>query len=385
MAYIQGTAESMFDLLEIIKNLATSQGWEVLGDISTPYNDIPRNGRLASVSGSTGALSNGLSNAKFNVIMQRPVKPINISFTGNAKVTIYSVLYDQTKELIAENVGSGYEFPQEIKEKEYIQFEITPNGNIYDFHLNFTSENHTIQERFISLSNNDDKNNVILNLAVQILTNGRANLIIGTSTGFSPELSINYQANTKLGYILSDDESVEYRINLNRHRIIVSTKIQRESEIWQICYYGRILIYGGEWALPDCNALMTTSLENTHFTQSLNANFNNPFLYFSGAFSQVSSTALSEDNANATICNIDAPISGEIVRFPIVCYRITDSYYTNQTKGDIFGEMDGFYSVILPPNVNRGDEISLNGESFIVIAKGSDFSSPYESYIMKKD
>ncbi|MBQ9876724.1 MAG: hypothetical protein IJM31_06555 [Campylobacter sp.] len=101
MAYIQGTAENMFNLLEVIKNLAVSQGWEVLGDTTTPYNDIPRNGRLVSVSGSTGALSNSLSNAKFNIIMQRPVKPINISFTGTAKVTIYGVLYDQTKELIA--------------------------------------------------------------------------------------------------------------------------------------------------------------------------------------------------------------------------------------------------------------------------------------------
>ena len=46
-AYIQGTANDMFDLLEIIKNLAISQGWEVLGDTITPYNDIPRNGGLA--------------------------------------------------------------------------------------------------------------------------------------------------------------------------------------------------------------------------------------------------------------------------------------------------------------------------------------------------
>ncbi|MDA3046697.1 hypothetical protein OFO10_05950 [Campylobacter sp. VBCF_06 NA8] len=383
MAYIQGTANSIFDLLEVIKNLAVSQGWEVLGDTATPYNDIPRDARHCDYTGTISALGNSVSSASFNVIMPRAVSVSGLNFKGSVSVTIYGIDFDQTRELIAESVSSGYEFSAEVKAKKYVQFQVIPSGTIHDFHINFTCENE-ILERFVTLSNKDDSNNVIINLCAFIGVGGRANLAVATSTGFSPDLPIEEQLNTKLGYILSDDESIGYRINLNRHRLIISANLQRASETWQICYAGRLIIYGGKWALPDCNAIMATHLSDTRFNETQNANFNSPYIYFSGAFSQVSSTALSKESANATICNIDAPISGEIVRFPIICYRITNSYL-DQSAGDIFGEMDGLYSVILPPNVHRGDEVSFGDQNFIVIAKGSDFSNPYESYIMAKE
>ena len=378
MAYIQGTAESMFDLLEIIKNLATSQGWEVLSDKLTPYNDIPRNAKFCEYEGSIGAISQNISetSSSFRVVLPREISPQSVRWVGNTTATIYGIQYDQTRELIASSVSSGYEFEPEVKAKKYIQIQVVASANINDFHLNFTSENENFM-RYLVLSNGDDDNQVILNLNAFISTKNKANIAITTSTGFSPNLDIENQLHAKVGYILGDDESVEYFININHSRIIIFTKILRpdddmqKNEVWQLCYAGRIRIYGGEWSLPDCNAIIASSYENRKWNESLKCNITNPFVYFSGAFSQVTSTAFSSAKTNLINCNLEAPQGGEIFSTPIICYNSTN----------VFGELDGLYNVILPQGVDRCDTLSLENKDYLVVADGTGFNR-FDSFAM---
>ncbi|MBP3223957.1 MAG: hypothetical protein J6M14_01475, partial [Campylobacter sp.] len=144
MAYIQGSANGIFELLEIIKNLATSQGWEVLGDRVTPYNDIPRDARHCIIaSGDNNTINSNftMSGNNLNIIFPREISLNSLNFVGNTTLRIYNIKSDQTSELIAENVGSGYEFNQEIKAKKIIQLRVVGSANFSDLHLNFTSQN----------------------------------------------------------------------------------------------------------------------------------------------------------------------------------------------------------------------------------------------------
>ena len=382
MAYIQGTAENIFNLLEIIKNLATSQGWEVLSDISTPYNDIPRNGKGCLLDTAVGAINENLTqiSTAFNIILPREFSVNSVRYIGNATVTIYGILYDQTKELIASNVSSGYEFEPEVKAKKYIQIQVNASSGVSDFHVDLTSQ-ITNLSRYLVLSNNDDINNVVLNLEAFIAAGDKANLAMTTSTGYSPNLSIENQLHSKVGYLLGDDGEIDYYINLNNQRLILFTKIHRpedsdqKNEVWQLCYVGRIRLYGGEWALPDCNAVIATSFEaDKRWSESLKSNITAPFIYFSGGFSSTSSTALSSQSVNLANCNIEAPQGGEIFSAPIICYN----------SSNIFGELDGLYSVILPNGVNRCDTISLENSDYLVVAEGTRFNK-FDTFAMSKE
>lgn len=381
MAYIQGTANDMFDLLEIIKNLAVSQGWEVLSDTTTPYNDIPRDGKFCSVEYGSGAISSNKTNSanSLRVLMPREISPESVSFIGGGSVTIYGILFDQTKELIASGVSSGYEFGDEVKAKKYIQIEANGTNAMQDFHLNFTSENESLS-RYLVLSNNDDVNNVILNLEAFIDIHGKANLAITTSTGFSPDLNIGNQLHSKVGYLLGDDGEIDYYANLNNQRLIIFTRIYRpddsmqKNEVWQLGYIGRIRLYGGEWALPDCNAIVASSFESKKWNETNKANITAPFVYFSGAFSQVNSTAFDSASVTAVNANIEAPQGGEIFSTPIICYN----------SNNIFGELDGLYSIILPDGLNRLDTITLENENFLVVQSGTGFNK-FDTFAMSKE
>lgn len=383
MAYIQGTTENMFDLLEIIKNLAVSQGWEVVSDTTTPYNDIPRNGKGCLLDTASGAISENLTgtSTSFNIILPREFSVNSVRYIGNATVTIYGILYDQTKELIASNVSSGYEFPPEVKAKKYIQIQVNASSAISDFHIDLTSRNGVLSRYLVLKNNLPNDNQVVLNLEAFIMAGDKANLAMTTSTGFSPNLSIENQLHSKVGYLLGDDGEIDYYINLNNQRLIIFTKIHRpedsdqKNEVWQLCYVGRIRLYGGEWALPDCNAVIVTSFNaNKRWSESLKSNITAPFVYFSGGFSATSSTALSSKSVNLANCNIEAPQGGEIFSAPIICYN----------SANIFGELDGLYSVILPNGVNRCDTISLENFDYLVVADGTGFNK-FDTFAMSKE
>lgn len=383
MAYIQGSTNGIFELLEIIKNLATSQGWEVLGDVSTPYNDIPRDARHCIIaSGNNNTINSNftISGNNLNIIFPREISLNSISFVGNATLSIYNIKSDQTSELIAENVSSGYEFSDEIKNKKIIQLRITASANFSDLHLNFTSQNANLSRYLVLKNNLPNDNQVVLHFEAYIEPNGRANLAVASSTGYSPALPIENQLNSKVGYILGDDGEIKYRLNINASRLILTTIIHRAdhssqpNEYYQMAYLGRIRLYGGEWALPDCNALIAPSFTSAHWSETPKSNITDPQIYFSGAFNATKSTAFSSATTNANNCNITAPEGGEIFTTPIICYN----------GSNVFGELDGLLNIILPDNANRGDTISVGGSDYIIVTSGVGFNK-YDCFAMIKE
>lgn len=379
--YISGKCNGTFELLEVIKTTAISAGWSVLNENTVPYSDIPRDALNSYSEGDIGAISSSVSSSSssFKVIMPRDFSVIGISFVGSASVTIYGIGFDQTRELLCSDVSSGYKFSEEIQKKKFIQIEVIATVNISDFHLEIKSDYPNL-EKNLTITNGDNSNNAILNFSSFIQFGGKTNMAITTSTGYSPNLRIENQLNSKVGYVLGDDKEIEYLISINHHRLIMALKIHRpddsvqKNEVWQLVYLGRIRLYGGEWALPDANAIITTAFTSRKWNEGLKNNITKPFVYFSGSFSEANSTAFSSSTTSAINCNIEAPQGGEIFSSPVICYN------TN----NIFGELDGLYNIVPPDGVGINDEISLENRAFIIVSDGTGFSK-FDTFAMIKE
>lgn len=385
--YVEGTCTGMFELLEVIKTTAISAGWKVVGEKEVLYNDIPRDAKYCIPDGdiySIKANKTTPSRSSFRVIMPRGFKPFSLSYEKNSQnkgVTLYGVLFDQTRELIfKENLESNAAIPVPFNEKEYIQIEAIPNGGeIYDFHLNLQSSS-PILEKEIFLHNNDDVNNVFLNFKAFIEHIDKTNLMFGTSTGYSPDFSVEKQINTKIGYLYGDDKEMEYKISINNSRIVIILKIHhpgdvdQKNEVWQFAYLGRIRIYGGEWALPDCNAVICSGFESLRWSEFAKANIQKPFLNAGGNFIEILSTAFSSPTQNPQNCNIVAPPNKSIFSMPIICYD----------NSNIYGELDGVINVVSPDGVNNGDEISIDDKPYTVISNGIGFNK-FDAFAVIKE
>lgn len=327
--YKEGKANGIFELLEVIKSAALSAGWEVLNDVTTPYNDVPREGKYCIIPvGNANAISEDttMKTDIFNVVLPRVADFGSLRFNGD-KVSIYKVYNDQTKELLCSEVENGYS----LQAKDIIQFRVEATKPISDFHIDFTSQTKVLSCYLVLKNNLPNDNQVILNLKAFIEPNGRTNLAISSSTGFSPNLDIHEQLNTKVGYILGDDDEIKYHLSVNNSRIILTTVIRRTdnsyqpNEYFQIAYIGRLRLYGGEWALPDCNALIAPSFKSDFWYQAPKSNVIKPFVYYSGSFGEVNSTAFSKETVNNVNCNITAPQNGEIFATPISTHKFTSN------------------------------------------------------------
>lgn len=380
--YVSGKCNGMFELLEIIKTTALSVGWEVKKSELTPFNDIPRDSETIYKEGSVGAISTNIgekTSGSFRVLMPRLFSIKSVNFKNATSITVYGVLYDQTRELVGENITSGAIFSEEIQAKKYIQLEVVGN-NIQDFHAEIVSDNINLASDLV-ITNNDTINNVYLNFRAFISADDKTNIKFTSSTGFSPELGIDSQLHSKVGYILGDDKECDYFLNLNSSRLILGIRLYRPNDaiqknpLWQICYLGRLRIYGGEWALPDANAIIAPSFTNMKWNQKIaGANFTKPFVYFSGEFSEVNSTAFSSATHSDTNCLLEAPENGEIFLTPIICYN----------KENIFGQLDGIYNLILPDGVAEMDTISVETKSCVVVQDGIGYNK-FDAFAIRKD
>ena len=379
--YVSGKCNGIFKLLDKIKETAVNAGWQVLGEKEIPYTNIPRGGAHFTVEKGSGAISrNQTENANnLTVIFPRPVNLNSVTFKGIEKITINGVLFDQTRELIGTEITDNTEFSDEIKAKKYIQIEAVGSANFSNFDLNFSCETNIILQKDLIITNADDNNQVILNFSAFIEPDGRSNIAITSSTGYSQTLPIEKQLNAKLGYILADDKELNYHISFNNNRMLLNLSIYRpddavqKNEVRQIIYLGRIRIYGGEWAIPDCN-LILSSYENTKWNNYKGCNILNPYLFCANAWKQINATAFNSSTFDASNCDIVSPPNGEMFSAPII---LSDTY-------NIYGEIDGIYNLIMADGINYGDEIAIENNPYIVVADNIGFNK-FDTYAFKKD
>lgn len=379
--YVSGKCNGIFKLLDKIKETAVNAGWQVLGEKEIPYTNIPRGGAHFTVEKGSGAISqNQTENANnLTVIFPRPVNLNSVTFKGIEKITINGVLFDQTRELIGTEITDNTEFSDEIKAKKYIQIEAVGSANFSNFDLNFSCETNSILQKDLIITNADDNNQVILNFSAFIEPDGRSNIAITSSTGYSQTLPIEKQLNAKLGYILADDKELNYHISFNNNRMLLNLSIFRpddatqKNEVRQIVYLGRIRIYGGEWALPDCNIILG-SKENLKWNEYKGCGITKTFIYYANDWREADTSAFNSAVTNASNCDIVSPPGGEMFSCPIVLY---DNY-------NVFGEIDGLYNLIMADGINYGDTITIENNPYIVVADNIGFNK-FDTYAFKKD
>lgn len=379
--YVSGKCNGIFKLLDKIKETAVNAGWQVLGEKEIPYTNIPRGGAHFTVEKGSGAISqNQTENANnLTVIFPRPVNLNSVTFKGIEKITINGVLFDQTRELIGTEITDNTEFSDEIKAKKYIQIEAVGSANFSNFDLNFSCETNIILQKDLIITNADDNNQVILNFSAFIEPDGRSNIAITSSTGYSQTLPIEKQLNAKLGYILADDKELNYHISFNNNRMLLNLSIFRpddatqKNEVRQIVYLGRIRIYGGEWALPDCNIILG-SKENLKWNEYKGCGITKTFIYYANDWREADTSAFNSAVTNASNCDIVSPPGGEMFSCPIVLY---DNY-------NVFGEIDGLYNLIMADGINYGDTITIENNPYIVVADNIGFNK-FDTYAFKKD
>lgn len=381
MAYSNGSVNGIFKLLDKIKETAVNAGWQVLGEKEIPYTNIPRGGAHFTVEKGNGAISqNQTENANnLTVIFPRPVNLNSVTFKGIEKITINGVLFDQSRELIGTEITDNTEFSDEIKAKKYIQIEAVGSANFSNFDLNFSCETNIILQKDLIITNADDNNQVILNFSAFIEPDGRSNIAITSSTGYSQTLPIEKQLNAKLGYILADDKELNYHISFNNNRMLLNLSIYRpddavqKNEVRQIIYLGRIRIYGGEWALPDCNIILG-SKENLKWNEYKGCGITKTFIYYANDWREADTSAFNSAVTSVANCDIVSPPGGEMFSCPIVLY---DNY-------NVFGEIDGLYNLIMADGINYGDTITIENNPYIVVADNIGFNK-FDTYAFKKD
>ena len=381
MAYSNGTVNGIFELLEKIKETAINAGWQVLDEKEIPYTGILRGGAHFFVESGDGAISQNQTESASNLtlIFPRPVNLSSITFKGADNITLNGVLFDQTRELIGAEITDNTEFGDEIKAKKYIQIEAIGSTNFSNFDLGFSCETNSVLQRDLIITNNDDNNQVILNFSAFIELDGKSNIAITSSTGYSQNLPIEKQLNVKLGYILADDKELNYHLSFDNNRMLLSVAIFRpddavqKNEVRQIIYLGRIRIYGGEWAIPDCN-LILSSYENTKWNNYKGCNILKPFLFCANAWKQIDTTAFNSSTFDSSNCDIVSPPSGEMFSVPII---LSDAY-------NIYGEIDGLYNLIMADGINYGDEIAIENNHYIVVTDNIGFNK-FDTYAFKKD
>lgn len=382
MAYSNGTANGMFGLLDKIKETAVSAGWQVVKESVIPYTNIKRGGAHFTVEKGEGAISENQSDSTTQnviVIFPRPISLNSLTFKSANSITLNGVLFDLTREKIGDGFTDGAVFSDEVKAKRYIQVEAVTNGATSNYDLNFTCDTNAILQRDLVITNGDDVNQVILNFSAFIDTNGRTNIAAASCTGYSENLPIEKQLNAKLCYILGDDGEIKYNLSFNNNRMLLSVAIFRpddatqKNEVRQIVYLGRIRIYGGEWALPDCNIILG-SKENLKWNEYKGCGITKTFIYYANDWREADTCAFNSAVTSVANCDIVSPPNGEMFSAPIVLY---DNY-------NVFGEIDGLYNLIMADNINYGDTITIENNPYIVVADNIGFNK-FDTYAFKKD
>lgn len=388
--YVEGTCTGMFELLEVIKQTAISVGWVLQKEVSLPFNKVYNN---ESFINSNPNLVDDLLTTKglesfINLPRKESIKGVVIKgLESGGVVSIYGVLEDNTEILIKDNLTKSINFESLQK---YNRYKTSSTKNVSEINLSINSNDIVQKEIYLQSSGSSDMEQICVNFKAFLVPNDYTNLMCSTALSFSDALSFNDQLNSLTSNIAGLDNEIKYFLNIDKNRIILAIKVFNENDpyqkdpLYQIGYFGKLRIYGGEWSFSSNFASIGGSYDlMARFSSIEKGNLENPKLLINQEIVNPSSNIT---NWNKENLDISPYPNGELFSTPIFYYKKNSRDITQgaNSNGGIYGELDGIVKIAATTRINNEDCISINDSEYVVIQDGK-INSAYNLFAIKKE
>lgn len=362
--FIHGKAK-IFDFIDILKENCIKAGWNLKKEkvlkFDKIYNTI--NFKLSSEN-----LTDDLfhtSESFLFVTLPRKAKAKELIFNGEgAKVSVYGVLQDNTEEIIFKDATTS---PQKLDtKKQYARYKIISDVEIKEANLTFETGLNLQKEIYLQSFGSSEKEEICVNFGAYLMPVDFSNLQCNVASGFSNELDF-FNQNNGINSVMGCGEEFDYFLNIDKNRIILVMKISEENaSLYEIGYFGKLRLYGGEWSVTTNFANIAPSYNaQKKFLDIDKSCIENPeILYANTRYS------LTENNTNISgPSGLDlAPFNnGDVYCVPIFYYKKREG---DRLNGIFFGEVDGIIKIVTAKGLNSEDEINIDGKNYIVFQNG---------------
>lgn len=387
--YVEGTCAGMFELLNVIKTTAISVGWKLQKEVITPFNKVYNN---ESFINSNPLLVDGLATTKGKesfINLPRKESISGLSLDGEGEVSVYGVLEDNSEVLIKDKITASTTFAQTQK---YNRYKVASSKDISEINLVINSDKTLQQEIYLQSSGSSQMEQICVNFKAFLVPNDYTNLMCSTALSFSDALSFNDQLGSLTSNIAGLDNEIKYFLNIDKNRIILAIKIFDENDayqkdpVYQIGYFGKLRIHGGEWSFSSNFASIGGSYDlMARFSSIERGGLENPKLLINQEIVNPSSNIT---NWSKDSLDISPYPNGELFSIPVFYYKKNSRNITqNQEQyfdGEIYGEIDGIVKIVATTGINNEDCISINGSEYVVIQDGK-INSAYNLFAIKKE
>lgn len=384
--YFNGKVNGIFELLNKIKEMATSAGWEVLNEKSAPLDTIPPNFEgcfITDVQSGATLIDNSptITNSEIYITLPRSLnlKSFEILGTRNSsKVQIYGVDSKNAEFLLIQDAATSGSVNGN---KEFNRFKIKAD-DIGEVKLKFDDKG-ILQSKELNLKSKgkSGNENIFLNLRAFLAAPDLANLIIANALSYSNSLELKNQFGTPLNIstICGIDGEMEYFCNINKNRLIIALKIHKPDDafqkdpVYQIGYFGKARIYGGEWSFCDPNVNASCSTDALcRWSACEKSSIDTPLAYLpKNGWVKFDTNCLGWNENNMNI----APYpSGELFATNITLFN----------KTTLLGELDGILKLVAVDGISSEDELNMDGEKYVVIGDGKK-RGKFDFYAILKD
>lgn len=391
--YVEGTCTGMFELLEVIKQTAISVGWVLQKEVSLPFNKVYNN---ESFINSNPNLVDDLLTTKglesfINLPRKESIKGVVIKgLESGGVVSVYGVLEDNTEILIKDNLTKSINFESLQK---YNRYKTSSTKNVSEINLSINSNDIVQKEIYLQSSGSSDMEQICVNFKAFLVPNDYTNLMCSVALSFSDALNFNEQLGTLSSNIAGLDNEIKYFLNIDKNRIILAIKVFNENDpyqkdpLYQIGYFGKLRIYGGEWSFSSNFASIGGSYDlMARFSSIEKGNLENPKLLINQKIVTPSSNITNWSKENLDISPYP---NGELFSTPVFYYNKNTQFIDRQNteeyfNGEIYGELDGIVKIVATAGIKSEDEITIKGVNYLVIQNASK-NDAYNLFAIKKE
>lgn len=232
-----------------------------------------------------------------------------------------------------------------------------------------------------------------INFKVFLVPTDYTNLIASATLGYSSELNFSNQQGALNSAILGLDNEIDYYLNCDKNRIIIAIKILKENDpfikesVYQIGYFGKLRIYGGEWSFSSNFASIGSSYDlNTRFSNVNKGNLENPKLIING---NIVNPSTNISGWSLDTLDISPYPNGELYCTPVFYFKNNskniNTFNSEKTfDGEIYGELDGVVKIVATGEIKSEDTINIKDHEYIVIQDGIN-KDAYNLFAIRKD
>ncbi|QKF64553.1 hypothetical protein [Campylobacter corcagiensis] len=388
--YVEGSCNGMFELLEVIKTTAISVGWKLQKEVSLPFNKVYDN---ESFINTNPFLVDGLATTKGKenfINLPRKESISGINFDEDAEVSVYGVLEDNTEVLIKDKISSSTTFAPSDK---FNRYKVTSSKDLSEINLVINSDKTLQKEIYLQSSGSSEMEQICVNFKAFLVPSDYTNLMCSVALSFSGELGFKDQVGGVISNLAGLDSEIKYFLNIDKNKIIVAIRVYDQNDaylkspLYQIGYFGKLRIYGGEWSFTSNFASIAGSYDLlTRFSDIKKSCLENPKLSINQSVVTPTTNII---NWSKDSLDISPYPNGELFSTPVFYYKKNTQNITGQNtedyfNGEIYGELDGIVKIVATAGVNSEDCISINGSEYVVIQDGSE-NSAYNLFAIKKD